>query len=225
MPEEYRIYIEWIGYLGSFIIVISMMMSSIVKLRWYNLLGATIFAAYGFIIGAMPVALLNLCISIINIYHLKKLYNQKYYFKLFPLGKENPFLQFFLEYYLDDIKKFFPEFYEKYQSNQFDNAETLYFLISKNATVVGIFMGSRAKDEELYVHLDFVIPEYRDLKAGQFLYKQNLNYFDHLGVKKLIAHPMNVKHHSYLKKMGFIEQIQENKKVILVKDLSSFSPS
>ena len=43
--------LEWVGYLGSVLVSVSLTMSSIVKLRWFNLVGAGIFSFYGFAIG------------------------------------------------------------------------------------------------------------------------------------------------------------------------------
>ena len=43
-------YVEWFGYLGSVIVAVSLTMSSIKKLRWYNFVGAAIFSIYGFVI-------------------------------------------------------------------------------------------------------------------------------------------------------------------------------
>lgn len=65
--------VEFYGYLGSVLVAVSLMMSSIVRLRWINLVGAGIFASYGFIIEAWPVAALNGFIVLIDIYHLWKI--------------------------------------------------------------------------------------------------------------------------------------------------------
>ena len=66
-------WIEWFGYAASVVVAISLMMSSIVKLRWLNLTGATMFSSYGFIIGALPVGFLNLFIVVINVVHLARM--------------------------------------------------------------------------------------------------------------------------------------------------------
>lgn len=65
---------EWVGYLASVLVAISLMMSNIKKLRWWNLLGAGLFVAYGLAINALPVALVNFFIVLIDIYYLVKLY-------------------------------------------------------------------------------------------------------------------------------------------------------
>ncbi|MCL1065958.1 YgjV family protein [Shewanella olleyana] len=67
---------EWVGYLASVVVAISLMMSNIKKLRWWNLIGAALFVAYGLAIGAIPVALVNFFIVLIDIYYLVKLYRE-----------------------------------------------------------------------------------------------------------------------------------------------------
>ncbi|MCT8985336.1 hypothetical protein [Shewanella phaeophyticola] len=65
---------EWVGYLASVVVAISLMMSDIKKLRWWNLIGAGLFVAYGLAIDAIPVALVNFFIVLIDLYYLVKLY-------------------------------------------------------------------------------------------------------------------------------------------------------
>ncbi|QSX29374.1 MULTISPECIES: YgjV family protein [Shewanella] len=65
---------EWVGYLASVVVAISLMMANIKKLRWWNLLGAALFVAYGLAIAAYPVALVNFFIVLIDAYYLVKLY-------------------------------------------------------------------------------------------------------------------------------------------------------
>lgn len=66
-------FLEIFGYLGSFVVLVSLTMSSIVKLRWINLLGATMFTIYAVLINAYPAIFMNLGIVIIDIYYLTKL--------------------------------------------------------------------------------------------------------------------------------------------------------
>jgi len=57
-------WIQIIGYGGSFLIALSLSMKSISRLRKINLIGASTFAFYGFLMGAYPVLILNSFISI-----------------------------------------------------------------------------------------------------------------------------------------------------------------
>ena len=65
--------IEWVGYLASIVIAISLIMSDIVKLRIINTVGCILFVIYGIAVGAYPVAFTNLLIVFINSYYLYKL--------------------------------------------------------------------------------------------------------------------------------------------------------
>lgn len=67
---------EWVGYLASVVVAISLMMADIKKLRWWNLIGAALFVAYGMAIEAIPVALVNFFIVLIDAYYLVKLYRE-----------------------------------------------------------------------------------------------------------------------------------------------------
>ena len=69
--------LEIMGYIGSTLVVVSMLMSSIVKLRVINTIGSIISVIYALLCGALPLALMNLCLIIINIYNLILLFKQK----------------------------------------------------------------------------------------------------------------------------------------------------
>ncbi len=65
---------EWVGYIASVLVAVSLMMTDIKKLRWWNTAGCATFSAYGFAISAYPVALLNGFIVLVNIYYLWRIY-------------------------------------------------------------------------------------------------------------------------------------------------------
>ena len=61
---------EMLGYAASVFVAVSLMMRSLTKLRVINLVGSVLFTAYGLIIGAYPVAIVNAFIVLVNIYYL-----------------------------------------------------------------------------------------------------------------------------------------------------------
>lgn len=193
-------FIEWIGYLASIIIMTSMLMSSLIKLRMVNCLGSSTFAIYGFVIGALPVGILNTFIAIINIIYLYKAFNKKEYFKILEVKRENKYLLAFLDFYNKEITKFFPGF--KYVQGM----NTITFFILRNMAVSGVFLAREIAPQTLYIGLDFVIPEYRDFKLGNYIYNKNLNYFVGKGFTTLCTIPKSKMHEKYLNKMGFMEE-------------------
>ena len=67
---------EYLGYIASVLLVISLTMTDVTKLRWFNLLGCIAFTFYGAAIGSVPVAFTNGLLALVNIYHIIKLYRQ-----------------------------------------------------------------------------------------------------------------------------------------------------
>lgn len=67
---------EYIGYSASILLIMSLAMSDVYRLRWFNLAGCVVFTVYGVAIAAWPVALTNGLLAVINCYHLFKLYQQ-----------------------------------------------------------------------------------------------------------------------------------------------------
>ncbi|WP_299804025.1 YgjV family protein [uncultured Shewanella sp.] len=63
---------EIIGYLGSIVIAISLLVSNITKLRYLNSVGCLMMVVYALLIGAYPVVLMNCICIMINIYHIVK---------------------------------------------------------------------------------------------------------------------------------------------------------
>ena len=68
-------YYEIVGYIGSFLVALSLSMKNIRLLRKINLVGASTFATYGILIGAIPVFALNGLIVIIDIYYIYNDFN------------------------------------------------------------------------------------------------------------------------------------------------------
>ncbi|WP_345599155.1 uroporphyrinogen decarboxylase [Salinimicrobium sp. 3283s] len=63
-------YIEWIGYLASFFLLLSFLMRNLTTLRYINSLGCLFFVAYGILLDSWPLIITNGAIVLINIYYL-----------------------------------------------------------------------------------------------------------------------------------------------------------
>ncbi len=61
-----NIYLEIFGYIGTALVLLSMMMTSVVKLRLINMAGSLISMIYAIIYGTWPVVLLNFGLILIN---------------------------------------------------------------------------------------------------------------------------------------------------------------
>lgn len=69
--------IEFIGYLGSLFVGISLLMTNMQRLRYINLCGCIMFVIYGVLINAIPVVFMNAFCTMINLYHILKVITQQ----------------------------------------------------------------------------------------------------------------------------------------------------
>lgn len=202
-------WLEWVGYVSSVLVAVSLTMSSIKKLRWYNLVGAAIFSFYGFAIQAYPVGVLNLFIVLANVYYLRGMYSASESFKVLKVEANDPYLEYFVDFHKAQIQNFFPRFDKSLlQQNEGEQKAFTLFLL-RNAVVAGVFFGIK-NNHILYLHLDFVSVPYRDLKPGDFIYKQNAQLFKEAGIRQIICNTENEEHRKYLLKMGFVEKAGGN---------------
>ena len=61
-----NIYLEIFGYIGTALVIVSMMMRSILKLRIFNMCGGFISLIYAIFVNTWPVVVLNACLISIN---------------------------------------------------------------------------------------------------------------------------------------------------------------
>jgi hypothetical protein len=192
--------IEWIGYLASLLVLISLSLSSIVRLRLFNLAGASIFSFYGFYIGSLPVGIMNLIIVFANIYYLRQLYFKKEMFDVTEINPTDTILRKFINYYYTDIKEFFPDFnYEK-------SSDDYTLLVLRDLNFAGVIMGEKTNNREFRIKLDYVPRKYRDYKLGKYIFTKFSDIFKEKGIEKLTCRSEIKKHQKYLKKVGFKEK-------------------
>ncbi len=185
--------IELYGYLGSALVVISMLMSSVVKLRVINAVGSLVSGSYALIIGSFPLALMNGCLLIINLYNLRKLLVTEKHYDLLPCSPQESFARYFLEHYSEDIAKYFPGYREDAAL-----ADTGYLVLC-NGDPSGILLGKTAGVGTLESYLEYTTPTYRDCSVGKFLYSA----LPGQGIGKLTVAQASESHKPYLKKMGY----------------------
>lgn len=184
--------IEAVGYLGSALVLVSFLMSSVVKLRVVNTVGSVIFAIYALIIRSYPTAVMNFCLVCINLRFLWKLRRQDPSYHLLSLQPAEAYVQDFLQRNAADILRFFPE-----RSPQ-EMEPNRVFMVFHGPEPAGILLG-REEDGVLNVGLDYSTPAYRDCSVGAFL-------LENLPRPLCIRYGgAEAEHLPYLKRLGFTE--------------------
>lgn len=210
-------FVEIVGYAASLLVALSLMMSNIWRLRWINLLGSIIFSVYGAWVGAYPVMAVNSFIACVNIYYIVQLSKRKDYFSYIELrNSDDILLGKFLKFYEKDIKKFFPDFsIDKLQNPR-------YHIIFRNLIPVGLFIYQMRQTEGIIeVALDYVIPDYRDLKNANFIHSEKAKQLQNSGYHVFIANSPVKVHQDYLKKIGYVQD--KDDKNLFRKEIISYA--
>ena len=184
--------LEIFGYIGSTLVVVSMLMSSVVKLRVINAIGSVISGTYALICGAFPLVLMNACLIVINVYNLYKLLKTEQEYDLIEMDAKDASLLYFLNRYKQDIREYFPSFLDEVEWNR-------VFMVYCDGNPAGVLLGNESAGV-LDVEIDYSIPTYRDCSVGKFLYSK----LENKGIHTLETSQQKSEIHiSYLEKMGF----------------------
>ena len=201
--------IELVGYTGSLLVIISMLMTSITKLRVVNSIGCVIFASYALIIHSYPTAAMQVCLLTINLIGLYNLYKNRKQYTITELKKGDSYINFFIDFQKKDIEKYFPEINLLTGDGISDDKARIY-LVSVGTNTAGITLAQKISDDSLQIDLDYTIPAYRDCSVGKYL----LQYLKEKGIKKFYAKSDVAEHISYLIKTGFAKENDRFVKVL-----------
>ena len=189
---------ELIGYAGSVLVAVSLMMSNIWRLRWINLAGAAFFVVYGIVVRAFPVAVLNAFIVAVDAYYLGLMAGKKDYFNLVQAGgMDDTLVKGFLAAYREDIARFFPSF----EAHRVEHPRCVLTL--RNLMPVGLFVYEAVGGDTVRIHLDYVIPEYRDLRNARYLYSAQAGLLKDEGFSRFEVRAESKEFDAYVRKLGF----------------------
>lgn len=190
--------IEIFGTAASAIIALSLMMRNLKWLRIINVTGALAFTAYGLMIGAMPVIVLNVFIVGIDIYFLCKMRSQRDRFDTIESDPfASPYVQLFLDHYKRDIARYHPEF--TLAPGQGWKTE----FILRDLNPVSIIIYRQAGPDAVEIGLDYAVPSYRDFKSAEYYFGKAAERIAAGHGLRLIQSSSVPEHRRYLERLGF----------------------
>lgn len=195
-------WVEWFGYLASFVVLISLTMTSIIKLRWINLMGCILFATFAYLIGSVPTVFMNLGIACINIYFLYQIYSTREEFKIINAATDSEYYRHFLNVNSKEISK-------QFSIDDLDKEHTALYMLRDN-NIAGVLVGEEDGKGALDIKLDYVIPRYRDYKLGQYYFHDHPEFFRERGIMKFRTSADDETHCDYLQKIGFEKESPES---------------
>ena len=206
--------VELVGYLGSAFVVVSLTRTSILKLRLFGLVGATVFVVYSLIIKAYPIAVVNVVIVGIHLFFLRGLLSKKReFFKILEVRGDSRYLDYFLKFHEDDIRAYREDFEFEPREDQ------IRVFILRDLVPAGLLIGKPCSDHSFEVELDYVIPRYRDFRIAEFLFSHRSGVFTDPLCERAWCEPGTAANIAYLQRMGFTASTDQSGNPIYLKDL------
>ncbi len=188
--------VQAIGYLASLLVILSLAMRSVVRLRVASLAGGVVYTAYGLLIGSWPIVATNVVVVGLNVWNLRREFAPQRDLAAVPIEPDAPFLADFLRTHLADIRHSQPDFES--------SAAATAFVLMRDGMPAGAVIGN-VVGRTFDVLLDYVLPEYRDSRLGGWFYGTPPASVRALGIDGFRARPRTPAHHDYLTSVGFIE--------------------
>lgn len=191
---------EVVGWVGSALVVLSLMQARVLRFRWMNLAGSVVATAYNAVFGIWPFVAMNGAIAVINVYWIRRLLRERHddgVYEVVEVEPDDAYLAHVMKVHADDIARF--------RSPAPAPAHgSLAFLIARRDETVGLVLVDDVGDGVGHVELDWVTPRFRDFTPGEFVYRDSGVFAEH-GFRRLVtaARPGE---EEYLTRVGFTRE-------------------
>jgi hypothetical protein len=160
-----------LGWAGSALLVYSVMQARVLRFRVLNLLACVVLTVFNAILGIWPMVAMNVALSAINAYFLRRLLADRHdeaAFSVVEVGANDDFLRHMLRVHGADILKFQPDFV-------WDGAAQgcRAYLVLRGDETVGVVLLHDVGDGVASVVLDYVTPRFRDFSPGEFVWRHS----------------------------------------------------
>ncbi len=191
--------IEVIGYIGSGLVILSLLQKSILRLRTIGLVASLTFLVYSISIEAYPIAVVNVVAAAIHLYYLRKLVRRKHeIFTILRLRPDGRYLRYFLDFYKDDIAgRYQPNFTYEPTPN------TIAVFMLRDMVPAGLVVARLHGDSSFEILLDYVIPQYRDFKLANWLYSEDSGIADETNSRLAWTRITTPDQEQYFTRIGF----------------------
>lgn len=176
--------LEIIGWVGSAIVVWSMMQQRILRLRWINLVGCLVQVFYNGVLGVWPVVALNVVLAGVQVYNLARLLRGRHSVADYAVVRTDPeseYLQHLLTLHAEDVRRFTPSFVRPAPDGE-------AYLVLRGDETVGYVLLHGVGDGVAEVDLDYVTEKYRDFTPGEFVFHSS-DVLRRAGYRKVVTAP------------------------------------
>ncbi|SPT54134.1 Uncharacterised protein [Actinomyces bovis] len=186
---------EVIGWAGSVLVVVSLMVPSVRRFRLLNLSGSLIATVYNVVFMIWPYAAMNAVIAVIDAYWLIRLRQSgERHYSVCAVEPGSALVTRFVERHGAGISKAFPGF----EGATLEGARSFVTLCDDE--IIGLF-AYQQQGTVGQILLDYVTDRFRDLKPGRTLYADPA--IRKSGIESLVVAQSAVHDRHYFERQGF----------------------
>ena len=168
LPHLSPAVLEAVGWLGSAILVVSLLQTQLLRLRVINLLGCLVLIAYNGLAHVWPMVGLNVVLAVINVVQLTRSLRERHdarRYEVLRVAPDDTYLRHVLRTRAADIARFNPGFDADAAVDVDDEA----YLVLLGDETVGVVLVEDRGDGHARIRLDYVTPRFRDRTPGEFV--------------------------------------------------------
>ena len=190
--------LDLIGWLGSALLVFSVMQARVLRFRVLNLFACIVLTGFNAALEIWPMVAMNIALAVINIWHIRKLVGTRHdqaTYTVLEVGANDEYLRHVLRVHEADILEFQPDLV-------WDGAapESAAFLVQRGDETVGVVLLHDEGKGVARVQLDYVTPRFRDFSPGEFVWRHSTALRDR-GFRVVVTPSTMVA--PYYSKLGF----------------------
>ncbi|WP_454083938.1 hypothetical protein [Georgenia sp. Marseille-Q6866] len=168
LSSGWQVALEVVGWVGSGIVVWSMMQQRILRLRVYNLVGCLVQVLYNGVLGVWPVVALNVVLAVVQVVNLTRLLRGRDdpdSYSVAEVPARGPLLAQLVDRHREDVARFHPGFTAP-------TAEADAFVVMSGDEVAG-WVVVHDDDGVAQIEVDYVTERFRDLSPGRFVFRRS----------------------------------------------------
>lgn len=164
-------WLDIIGWLGSALLIYSVMQARVLRFRILNLAACIVLAGFNAALEIWPMVAMNLALCAINLWHIRRLVGSRHdetVYEVLEVGPQDEYLRHVLRVHQADILRYQPDFL-------WDGAAEgrVAFLVQRGDETVGVVLVHDAGNGLASIVLDYVTPRFRDFSPGEFVWKRS----------------------------------------------------
>jgi hypothetical protein len=186
-----------VGWVGSALLVWSLLQDRILRLRAINLVGCAVLIGYNAVLRVWPMVGLNVVLMAVNVWFLAKLQATRHderTYQVVEVDAEDGLLSHVLRVHAGDIARFNPRFHWQGGSGR------LAFLVLRGDDIVGVMLVRPTGGDVAQIELDYVTQRFRDFTPGEFVFRRSSLFTDR-GFRRVLTPPGMVA--PYYARLGF----------------------